>query len=487
MKKDLIFIIDDEELIIESIKDNLETEGFNIISANNGKSGLKLLDKYQPELVILDLKMPVMNGIEFLKHIKLTSASPFSVIVLTGHGEDEDIKQCFNLGISAFLRKPFNIYELLGMIRHAISIKNMRDEIIQNQEIIRKSEEKYRSMMNYASDAIIIIDSNKKIIEVNNKAVELFGYTKEEFMDKYISELIPKEEQNETYFAFKNRKNNKTVLVDIRWSVVKYGGQITLHGIVRDVTEKMNLYTETIRTSQLITIGELAAGVAHEINNPIYGIMNYAQIIMDESKEDESKGGKIYGYSKEIISETERVADIVRTLLDFARNNEDEKSSVQINDIISNSLKLIETQLKKEGIILKTDIPADLPEIVVNSQKIQQVFLNILQNARYAVNEKYFAKDGDKVIEIICRKVSVKNSLNLKITFKDGGNGIPEDIIAKVMNPFFTTKPPSMGTGLGLSISQNIINAHRGKIKLKSKHGQYTMVIITLPCLMSER
>lgn len=134
MKKQKILIIDDEQPVREAIKDLLDGEGYDIFLAENGKEGLSLFKKVSPILVILDLKMPVMNGAEFLQHIKISPLDPYSVIVLTGHGDDEDVKECFNLGVSVFFRKPFNFYELNGLIRHSIALKQGERELKKHRD-----------------------------------------------------------------------------------------------------------------------------------------------------------------------------------------------------------------------------------------------------------------------------------------------------------------------------------------------------------------
>jgi signal transduction histidine kinase len=148
---------------------------------------------------------------------------------------------------------------------------------------------------------------------------------------------------------------------------------------------------------------------------------------------------------------------------------------------MSDSLALTETQLKKDGIILSVDIPPDLPGIVAHSQQIEQVFLNLISNARYALSQKYPGADKDKTLDIAAKKVMIDQTPFMRITFHDRGVGIPADVKDKVINPFFTTKPGSDGTGLGLSISHGIINDHDGKITIDSIEGDFTNVIIDLP------
>jgi signal transduction histidine kinase len=244
-----------------------------------------------------------------------------------------------------------------------------------------------------------------------------------------------------------------------------------------NITEQKKAEEETIRASHLASIGELAAGVAHEINNPINGIINYTQILLNRSNE----GSKEHDIARRIIKEGDRIAGIISSLLSFARDSKKGKCPAHIHDIMSDSLALTETQLKKDGVILKVDIPPDLPGIIAHPQQIEQVFLNLISNARYALSQKYPEAHKDKTLDIVAKKVIIDQTPFMRITFHDRGIGIPAGLKDKVINPFFTTKPGSDGTGLGLSISHGIINDHDGNITIDSVEGEFTEVKITLP------
>jgi signal transduction histidine kinase len=248
-------------------------------------------------------------------------------------------------------------------------------------------------------------------------------------------------------------------------------------GIIRNISEKTKLQAEIIRAGQLALIGELAAGLAHEINNPINGIINYAQLIVDESDKD----NRVHEFGEYIMEEGNRIADLANKLLFLSRSTTIKKEPVQIYELFSHSLKLSKVQLEADNIIVKVNIPKDLPALIANPQEIHQVFLNLIQNARYALNEKYPGKDKDKILEISCDKVSTDDHEYVRVIFYDRGIGIPENILSKIISPFFTTKPPTKGTGIGLSISQNIVNNHDGKMTLESIPGEFTKVVIDLP------
>ncbi len=245
--------------------------------------------------------------------------------------------------------------------------------------------------------------------------------------------------------------------------------------LASDITEKTMLQAEVMRADHLASIGKLAAGVAHEINNPINGIINYAQILANKNRE-ESRERDI---AKRIIKEGDRIACIVRSLLSFARDRKQEKVPAQVSEILSDSLALIGAQMRKDCVELAMDVPVDLPEIIANPQQIQQVFLNVIDNARYALNRKYGGKHKDKVLAITGKTVTVNNVDYVRIAFYDRGGGMSAEMLEKAVNPFFSTKPS--GTGLGLSISHGIISDHDGRLAIDSAEGEFTNVEIDLP------
>jgi PAS domain S-box-containing protein len=250
-----------------------------------------------------------------------------------------------------------------------------------------------------------------------------------------------------------------------------------------DITEKKRLEesrqqieAQLRQQQKLEAIGTLAGGVAHEINNPINGIMNYAQLIYDASENAETSE-----YAKEIIHETERISTIVKNLLQFSRHEKQSHSYASIYDIINQTLSLVNTIIKKDQIKLVIQLDEDLPDIKCRSQQIQQVIMNLLTNARDALNEKYPEFNENKVIRLSCTLLEQDERRWLKLTVLDYGCGIPEDVKDRVFEPFFSTKPKEIGTGLGLSISYGIVNDHHGSISFESVPGEYTKCILVLP------
>jgi len=254
-------------------------------------------------------------------------------------------------------------------------------------------------------------------------------------------------------------------------------GQAKVLVLLRDITEEKLLQAETMRAVQLASVGQLAAGVAHEINNPINGIINYAQIIQDEAGGNEV----LSSISEKIIREGERVAGIVSNLLSFARQKEDRYEEIEMAEVIQDAVELIRYQLTKNCIELAMTLPDSLPPVFGHHQRLQQVFLNLFSNARFALNQRFSGKDPRKKIVISGETVVQDGREYVRITFQDMGIGIPEEKVDRIFEPFFSSKSQGEGTGLGLSISREIILKHGGDMRVESRENDYTRMIIDLP------
>jgi PAS domain S-box-containing protein len=240
--------------------------------------------------------------------------------------------------------------------------------------------------------------------------------------------------------------------------------------------ERANLEAQLRQQQKLESIGTLASGVAHEINNPIQSIMNYADLVRMRADPE----GAVADFAGEIIAETERVANIVRNLLAFARQEKEHHSPARIIDIVESSLTLMRAVLRRDHIILRVDVPEHLPSVKCRSQQIQQVFMNLLGNARDALNIRYPEYDDGKWVSISSRLEERDGEPWVCTTVEDHGSGIAADVIDRVFDPFFTTKGRDEGTGLGLSVSHGIMREHRGELEVDSVIGEYTRFHINL-------
>jgi PAS domain S-box-containing protein len=379
-------------------------------------------------------------------------------------------------------------------------------EISERQESERRLKEserkfwalsqEFHTLLNAIPDALLLLSPELRILWANDSASRVFQRHLTDMNGRHCFDLWerPAEicQDCVAVQCFKSGRSTdaRFTATDGRsWEIGAFpigdeqGKVVKTIVIYRDVTEKTRLQAEALRAAHLASLGELSAGLAHEINNPTNGIINYAQILASRNQPE----SKEHDIARRIQKEGERMARIVKSLLSFARPRKEQKVPVSIHEILSDCLALTAALFRQDGIRLKTDLPSDLPLIIANPQQIQQVFLNIINNAHYALNQKFPGISGEKILEITGRKIHDREQQTLRIMFHDRGTGVPADLVNKVMNPFFTTKPNNRGTGLGLSISHGIISDHNGRIRVESREGEFTRVIVDLPACQTER
>jgi PAS domain S-box-containing protein len=394
-----------------------------------------------------------------------------------------------------------------GDLTHRVSVHS-KDEIGQlaasfnaMAEKLRKSRQELLSAKSYTdniirfmSNSLLVINKDQTIRTANQATYDLLSYTREEligmpfsmiFAEGYYSgigldDLINKgfTRNVETLYISKYEEKIRVLFT----ASVIFNDEGKFEGIVC-VAQDITMQTETLRAGHLASIGELAAGVAHEINNPINSIINFAQIMIDEVKKGHIPAEEI---PELMIKEGDRVASIVSSLLSFARESQKEKKPIDARDVLDEVLTLTETQIIKDGINLTIDFPKGLNKILADFQQVEQVFLNIINNARYALNQKHSKAHPKKNFVIHGAEETIDDTHYLELTFLDYGTGIPPTIIDKIYNPFFSTKPSGIGTGLGLAISHGIITDHGGKLIFKSSYGEHTKVTVLLPTIIEK-
>ncbi len=362
-----------------------------------------------------------------------------------------------------------------------------------------ESEENYRTIFNAANDVILLHDAaSGRVLDANEKTVEMFGYSVPEFVKLRVEEFssgIPPYTDEEALrlihaaargrpqiFEWRLRKKNG----DLFWGEVNLR-EVTLLGesvvlsIVRDISDRKELEARLRQSQKLESIGTLASGVAHEINNPLTGMINYAELIRTRVNDD-----SLREFAEGIKTEGDRVARIVRNLLSFSRQDPEQHSPARMRDIVDASLSIVGSLLRKDLIRIDIDIPETLPTVQCRSQQIQQVMINLISNARDGLNARSPDEDGEKVLRISSRVVQSSSQSWVRTTVEDTGVGIPEQIIERIFDPFFTTKARDEGTGLGLSISYGIVRDHGGRLTVDSVPDQRTRFHVDLPLSDSE-
>ena len=360
----------------------------------------------------------------------------------------------------------------------------------------RAEQERVRlaTAVEQAAESIVITDANGTIQYVNPAFEQISGYTRQEALGQ--NPRVLKSGKHDAAFYkkvwdtllrgevwhghFINKRNNGELyeedasITPIRNNA---GNIVNYIAVKRDVTQEVALESQLRQSQKMEALGTLAGGVAHEINNPINGIMNYAQLISDRLPPD----SVLRKFPTEIIKEADRVAQIVRNLLTFARKEKPLRQTTSLNDIINDSLGLMRTVMRHDQITLALDIPEGLPPVDCHGQQIQQVVMNLLTNARDALNEKYPQYHEDKIIFMAARRFKKEDRPWIRLTVEDHGPGIPREIRTRLFDPFFTTKLGKGGTGLGLAISHGIVKDHSGELHFDTETGHFTRFHVDLP------
>lgn len=376
------------------------------------------------------------------------------------------------------------IYARYGMLHQEAKMKELEYDKNRLASKLEFNQQYLKNILYNSDSAIMVVDENEKFITWNKGAERIFGYSEEEILGKPSSFLLPDDnkylnELNDIRQHAINKSNIKIIdterrtkdgkILSVKLSVSKLpsesGEYIGRSIIIKDHTEYKKLQAQIDQSEKLAVIGQIAAGVAHEIGNPLASISSLVQILQRKSQEP-----FINEQLANIKENIDRITRIVRELVDFSRPPSYELALQDITDIIKTALGIVKYDKRVRKVNFETDLKSSLPKINIAADQLLQVFVNILINALDAIegNGNIFVKsDYDK------------NNVYIEIT--DNGCGMDEKTMANIFDPFFTTKEVGKGTGLGLSVSYGIVKRHYGEIKVKSKLNEGTTFIIVLP------
>jgi len=353
--------------------------------------------------------------------------------------------------------------------------------IVQNYYLVDRSLAEMKTytenLVESMADGLISIDREKKIVTINRRAGEFLGEKEKNLKGRRISEAFG--ENLETLL-----EENKLIILGQEIEVQHPSGSripLSLSAaplkdemgremgsvlLLRDLREIRDLQEKVRRSERLASLGRLAAGVAHEIRNPLSSIRGFAQYFMNRLKGREEE----QGYASIMVKEVDRLNRVVTDLLDFARPKDPHREPHLLENILSHSLKLLEPELRKKGVEVEEEYEHNLPPVLADRDQLSQAFLNLLLNSLESI-------DGGGKIRITLKEVHDQPWVEVAIA--DTGRGIPPEDLGKVFEPFFSTK--SRGTGLGLAIVHQIVESHGGDIAVESREGVGTTFRITLP------
>jgi len=511
----VILTIDDESYIRQSIKSYLEDFGFIVLEAENGKKGLEIFDANTIDLVLLDLRMPEMNGLEVLKRIKKKSPDT-PLIVASGTGNIAAVVEALHLEASDYILKPI---EDMTVLYHAITKcltesqlkkenkvyqERLKDLVKERTKELEDSEKRYKAIFEHTGTAAIILEADYTISMANSRFCEVAGLKKAEiegkkkwcdFIDSEHKDIVSQfskgsfqdsghaHEQHEISLTNANGKN-----------IFAYATLAMLPGIDKiavsllDITEKkadeerwLSMEKQLRNAQKMEAIGTLAGGIAHDLNNILSPVLGYSEMMMMDVVPD----SKAYKHSEKIQQAALRAADLVSQILSFNRSSEEEKRPIRIHPVAKEVIKLLKGSIPST-IKIVDSIDRNCGYVEADPTQIHQIVMNLCTNAFHAMESeggelklslKEASLSDDELIEH--PYLTKDKYLFLKIT--DTGCGMDDQTKERIFDPYFTTKEEGKGTGLGLATVYSIVKSYHGAISVKSALHKGSSFKILLP------
>ncbi|KAF0122581.1 MAG: histidine kinase [bacterium] len=454
---------------------------YHLEFVSTAKEGFEVIKREQVKCIFVSQELPDMDGFEFLKEVKMLKIqSPVIMMAIdeakmvVAEALEKGAEDCVTKSLKTFGAFPSISERSLFRYRHKLS-----SERTKRDKFIIQRQKQWRAIFDAITDFIFVIDDDYRLRRVNSALAKVLGMHPKELVGKRCSDLdniidVPDEcclkdvIKDGTPYIYEKNIGNDTYQISI-FPLYDDDKPMTIH-VMKNITEMKRLKEQLYHSYKLASLGLLVSGVAHEINNPLTGIIAYTELL-GMSVVDEETGKKL----KKIMYSAERCKKIVENLLTFSRQKNPSKSLESMNDIIDRIVDFRGYWLGVNNIEIEKDYD-EISTVLVDSQQIQQVILNILLNAEQAIVDSNV--DNGR-IKFTTRYDRDNRKIIIKIS--DNGPGIPQNIISSIFDPFFTTKPAGTGTGLGLSISHGIIVEHEGNIMVESSEGKGTTFFIEIP------
>lgn len=367
----------------------------------------------------------------------------------------------------------------LGPVAHQLALALASQQLFTD---VARAKTEWETTFDSVSEGIVIVDMQHRVVRLNKAAADMVG-------GGSIDELVGRK-CHEVIHNICEEPNRCPMTAAVAGSAPSRSEQVTPEGrtleltvdhifdnrgkqqgavhFLRDITEATQMRQQLVQSEKMVAVGQLVSGVAHEINNPLTGVIGYSQLLLSRQLDEKTKRDV-----EQIYHEAERAAKIVRHLLSFARKHQPERRLIDLNQVVRESLELKTYDLKVNSIEIVEDLDAALPLTAVDPHQLQQVFLNLITNAEQAMIDAH----GAGMLKVS----TVGQGQTIQITFSDNGPGVAGEIQERIFEPFFTTKEVGQGTGLGLSVCYGVIEEHDGKISVDPAYTDGTRIVIELP------
>lgn len=500
MKRPTILIVDDEQTNIKLVKAMLMPEPYLLIEAVNGENALECVEDARPDLILLDVMMPGIDGYEVCRRLKQDEKTRIiPVVMVTALKEKKHRIKAIEAGADDFLTKPVDQTELRVRVKSLLRIKSYH-------EALRRSEEKHRLILDANPDPIILYDMEGKVTYLNSAFTSVFGWTMDEFIGRSMEGFVPDEVRSETkalsdkvlagerLSGFETRRTSKDGdLIPVSISGAAYhdqdGSPVGIIINLRDITETKKIEVRLQRAHKMEAVGTLAGGVAHDLNNILSGLVSYPELLLMDIAEESPLKKPVLTIQKA----GEKAAAIVQDLLTLTRRGVAVTEVVNLRNIISDYLKSPEFEKLisyHPNVQVETDLEADLLNIAGSPVHLSKAIMNLVSNAAEAMTH------GGKI------RISAKNRYVGKpirgyddvaegdyvvFSISDTGVGISPRDRERIFEPFYTKKVMGRsGTGLGMTVVWGTIKDHKAYIDINSTEGKGTTFSLYFPVTRKE-
>ena len=490
-----ILVVEDESAIAELIAVNLRHNGFRPIWAMDSASAERELDAAVPDLILLDVNLPDLSGIEVCQRLRAhpsTSAIPIVHLSAT-FVQPDDLAVGIAQGADGYLTHPVEPKVLIATVQAFLRLKAA--------ERSRASEERYRTMVDQAADAIFVHDDRGKLIDANRKACQSLGYDREELLSKSIIDIDPNAIESSkgdlwakviageqhTFETRQVRKDGTEFPVEVTLGSVTLPSGAAVLGLVRDISdrkrhelERAKLQAELLKAQKLESVGRLAGGVAHDFNNMLGVILGHAEMALEAVDPSSPIRDDLVGIQKA----AERAASLTRQLLAFASKQAVSPVVLDLNSTVEEMVKLL-SRLIGENVELEWHPWPDLWPVRMDPSQLDQILTNLCANSKDAIagaGKVTIQTSNASFDQAYCadHPECVPGDYVL-LSVADNGCGMDQATADNALEPFFTTKQRGKGTGLGLATVYGIVNQNHGFVRIRSQPKKGTTVDICLP------
>lgn len=496
-QQDIILIVDDHPTALRMLQTVLAKLPYEIVTAENGERALEQAHKYQPSLILLDIMMPDIDGFEVCRRLKANEATRDAAVIFLSGLEDSDVKvKGFSVGAVDYINKPFSGPEVVARVQTHMRTKLLESRLArQNDEL----EAQNQLILATINEGIVNVSRSGLISLVNKAAEEQCGWRNHSLIDRPIADLFHDSDPRllhdivsldhpfEREAIELQRRDGSTFPASLSVTPIKENGgisgavlvfkditlQLEQEEALQNVAEELKSQRERLaHIERLSTMGEMAAGFAHEVNQPLTAIANYARVSVRFADQIEPRPDKLIEILNKMEAQSLRASEVITRLRNFVKRPVDGRLVLSPDQLIEEIVQLAEVDARNNGVQIHVDLNAANSEIFVDPIQIQQVALNLIRNGLEAMSDSEFRKEG-----LWVSTQQLDDCVRFEV--RDRGIGLAPGAEDELFNPFYTTK--SNGMGIGLSVCMSIIKDHRGEIGFERRSEGGTLFWFELP------